>query len=406
MKPRRLFEITLGIITSVGGYLDVGAIATTAEAGASFRFALLWVIALGTVCVIFLVEMSGRFAAVSKHTIRAAMRERLGANFFVWTYVVESIVHILALASQIGGICLALQLVTGIPFHKWAAPVAIVVWLVLWWGTFKLIERWTALLGLITISFAVGAVRSHPPLGDVARGFISWTPPHDAASYWFTAVSILGALISPYLFYFYSSGAIEDRWDETHITSNRIIATVGMGFGSIMAMSILICAAMVFHAHGVGVAEYEQMALLLTPTLGRWGFYLFAASLGIACFGACLESALTVAYELAQGLGWNWGESVAPARASRFASTYTIAIAIAAIPAALGVDPLALTIFTMALTAVVLPAVLIPFLTLMNDEDLLGAHVNGRVSNGVVLAVSVLASVLALVTIPLEFFGG
>jgi len=406
MKPRRLFEITLGIITSVGGYLDVGAIATAAEAGASFRFALLWVIALGTICVIFLVEMSGRFAAVSKHTIRAAMRERLGANFFVWTYVVESIVHILALASQIGGICLALQLVTGIPFHRWAVPVALVVWLVLWWGTFKLIERWIALLGLITISFAVGAVRSHPPLGAVARGFIQWAPPHDPASYWFTAVSILGALVSPYLFYFYSSGAIEDRWDETHITSNRLIATVGMGFGSIMAMSILICAAMVFHAHGVGVAEYEQIALLLTPTLGRWGFYLFAASLGIACFGACLESALTVAYELAQGLGWNWGESVAPAKASRFASTYTIAIAVAAIPAALGVDPLALTIFTMALTAVVLPAVLIPFLTLMNDEELLGTHVNGRWSNGVVLAVSVLASVLALVTIPLELFGG
>ena len=55
-------------------------IATASQAGALFGFRHLWVI-LGTLCTIFLVEMSGRFAAVSKHTIRGAMRERLGASF-------------------------------------------------------------------------------------------------------------------------------------------------------------------------------------------------------------------------------------------------------------------------------------------------------------------------------------
>src|ERR1043166_5857133 len=37
--------------------------------------------------------------------------------------------------------------------------------------------------------------------------------PAQPARYWFLAVSILGATITPYLFYFYSSGAIEDGWD-------------------------------------------------------------------------------------------------------------------------------------------------------------------------------------------------
>lgn len=406
MKPKRLLEITLGVITSIGGYLDVGAIATSAQAGASFRFSLLWVIGVGTIALIFLVEMSGRFSAVSKHALRAAMRERLGANFFVWTYFIETIVHILALASQIGGISLALELVTGVSFRWWALPVAVVLWAALWYATFSKIEKTTALLGLITIVFVVGAVKDHPPVGDLARGFIPSLPSHGAASYWFTAVSIIGALVSPYLFYFYSSGTIEDKWDATHIGSNRAIAGIGMGFGSIMAIGVLVGSAMVFYPRGIGVDEYQQVALLLTPSLGRWGFYLFAASLGIACFGACLESALTIAYELAQGLGWNWGESVAPANASRFSTTYTVAIAIAAVPTLLGADPLELTIFTMALTAAILPIVLTPFLTLMNDEEMLGEHINGHLSNYIVLAVSLLASVLAIVTIPLEYFGG
>ena len=66
---KKLIQIALGILTSIGGFLDVGAIATSAEAGSKFGFHLLWIVILGTVCVTFLVEMSGRLAALSKHTL-------------------------------------------------------------------------------------------------------------------------------------------------------------------------------------------------------------------------------------------------------------------------------------------------------------------------------------------------
>jgi hypothetical protein len=41
---KSFLKIGLGIVTSIGGFLDVGAIATTALAGAAFGFQLLWVI--------------------------------------------------------------------------------------------------------------------------------------------------------------------------------------------------------------------------------------------------------------------------------------------------------------------------------------------------------------------------
>ena len=59
----------------------------------------------------------------------------------------------------------------------------------------------------------------------------------------------------------------------------------------------------------------------------------------------------------------------------------------------------------MALTALSLPVTVVPLLVLMNDPMYLGDHTNGWVSNAAVLGVSLLACVVALMAIPLQFFG-
>lgn len=138
---KKILEIALGIVTSIGGFLDVGAIATSAEAGAAFGFQLIWASLLGTLCVIFLVEMSGRLAAVSKHTLSDSIREHFGFRFHAILLLAEIAIDFLVLAAEIGGVCIALQLVSGISFQWWALPVAIAIWLLLWKGTFGLIDK-------------------------------------------------------------------------------------------------------------------------------------------------------------------------------------------------------------------------------------------------------------------------
>ena len=403
---KKALEITLGILTSIGGFLDVGAIATAVQAGAAYRFQLIWVVALGTICVIFLVEMSGRLAAVSRHTLVDALRERFGANFYLVPFLAELIVDFLVLAAEIGGVSIALQLVTGISFRWWALPVAFALWLLLWKGTFSIIEKGTSFFGLVTLCFIVSVFVMHPPWREVASGFVPTLPAHDRAHYWFIAVAILGALISPYLFYFYSSGAIEDKWTVKDLGVNRGVAGVGMGFGSFVSLGVLVTSALVLFPRGIEVDRYEQAALVLTEPFGYWGFILFAASLGIACFGAALEVGLDQAYVMAQALGWNWGENQHPSEDARFSITYTIFIFAASLLMVAGIDPLTLTIFSMALTAVVLPLVILPFLVLMNDKKYLGKHCNGVVSNTVVIVIIVLTFVMAVVAIPLQILGG
>ncbi len=402
----KILAIALGIVTSIGGFLDVGAIATSAEAGSVFKYQLIWAVLLGTICVVFLVEMSGRLAAVSKHTLADAIRERFGFNFYVLPLIAEVIVDFLVLGAEIGGVCIALQLITGISFQWWALPVAFTIWLLLWKGTLGLIENGVSLLGLITLGFVVATFKLRPDLPAVATGLLPTVPQQDTAHYLFIAVSILGALISPYLFYFYSSGAVEDEWDEEYLGVNRAVAGLGMGFGSIVSLGVLMVAALVLYPRGIQVDSYEQAALMLTQAFGYWGFILFAASLGIACFGAALEVNLDTAYITAQALGWNWGESLHPKEAARFSLVYTVFVFLASLLMVVGIDPLQLTLFSMALTAVILPFTIVPFLVLMNDRQYMGKYYNRWLSNSVVIFTIALAFVLAIVAIPLEVMGG
>ena len=70
-----------------------------------------------------------------------------------------------------------------------------------------------------------------------------------------------------------------------------------------------------------------------------------------------------------------------------------------------GVDPLKLTLFSMAINAAVLPFVAIPFLLLMNDRKLLGRHANGWLSNAMAVLTLVVSVVLAVVSVPLMILG-
>jgi Mn2+/Fe2+ NRAMP family transporter len=403
---KKILEIALGIVTSVGGFLEIGSIATAAQAGAEFSFQLIWAIVLGGTCIIFLVEQSGRFAAVSGRTLPDAIRERFGFNYFAFMYLVLGLVSLMVLSAEIGGVCVALELGTGVAFQWWAIPVALVIWLVIWKGTFGVIEKGVSLLGLITLCFVVGAIIVHPPWGQVLRGAAPSLPPHDSARYWFIAVSILGASISPYLFFFYSAGAIEDEWKETHVGINRIIAVGGMSFGSLISIAVLILAAMLLLPRGMKVQHYTELPMLLIPVFGQKGFWLLVGSLGIACFGAALEITLQIAYLTAQGFGWNWSENQRPLDEARFSFAYTVIILLGMLPSLVGLDPLTMTVFSMAATAATLPVSIVPFLFLMNDYSYMRVYRNSWFSNAVVLSIIALAFVLAVVTIPLQIFGG
>ena len=74
---KKIFNVVLGVVTSIGGFVEVGSISTAAQAGAEFGFALLWAIAaaalmVAIVAIVYLGVLPTRvldFAAESIATI-------------------------------------------------------------------------------------------------------------------------------------------------------------------------------------------------------------------------------------------------------------------------------------------------------------------------------------------------
>ena len=99
---KKWFSLSLGIVTATGGFLDAGTIATSGAAGATFGLGLIWAIIISTLAVILLVEMVGRFTAVSKKTYAAAIREEFGFGFYLLPLMSEVIAESSLAGSRIG----------------------------------------------------------------------------------------------------------------------------------------------------------------------------------------------------------------------------------------------------------------------------------------------------------------
>jgi len=74
----KIFQVALGILAAIGGFVDIGDLVFNVSAGATFGYQLLWVVVIGVVGIVVYSEMCGRVAAVSGKAVFDAVRERLG----------------------------------------------------------------------------------------------------------------------------------------------------------------------------------------------------------------------------------------------------------------------------------------------------------------------------------------
>ncbi len=400
-----ILQLALGIITAIGGFLDAGAIATSALAGAVFGYQLIWAVLLGTFCVILLTEMSGRLAAVSHHTVADAVRERLGFHYFAIPLTAELLQDVLVLSAEIGGIAVALHLATGFDYRLFVPVVALFLWSLLWFGNFSVIENGVSFLGLVALCYVFAPFIVGAPWMQAARGAVPSLPSHEPIQYWLLAVSMIGSVLEPFLLNFYASGAVEEKWTVKYLGLNRAIAVLGMTFGALISIGIVIMSAMTLGPRNIQVDSFEQVVLSLVSPFGEWGLSLFVGTLGIACLGAASDLSLNIAYAVSQGFGWNWSENLKPHQDARFAAAYSLAIP-AAMLLVLFIDPLKVTMLAMALNAVIAPLIVFPLLILMNDKQYLREYTNGPIANTLVAIVVVLACVVGAVALPLEIVGG
>ena len=153
---KKLLEISLGILTAIGGMIDIGNLVANPQAGARFGMALVWTIPLGVVGMMLYMEMASRVATVAGRPVFDIVRERLGARVGLLNLVASFGLTVLILIAEIGGLGLVLELVTGVNYLLWIPLVAVLVWLVVWKLPYQHMERVYGLLGLGNVRHLVG----------------------------------------------------------------------------------------------------------------------------------------------------------------------------------------------------------------------------------------------------------
>ena len=404
----KLSSLTLGIITAVGGFIDMGELVTCSQAGAQYRYALLWTIIVGAMGIIVYSDTAGRVAIASGRSLFDVIRERLGFRLALIPLAGALLVNVLTLVIELAGMALVLQILTQLSYLWWFPVMALLIVVVLWLATFEFVENSASLLGLSILIFVVCALKLAPPWGEVAHQAILPSIPSGSslAAYGFAAVSLIGAFMTPFETYFYSSGAIEEKWDGSDIVINRVTATLGMSFGAVIAVAMMVVAAQTFFPHGLQPQSFGGIRVPLVATLGGLGFAGFLLGAFFCTAGAALEVALSTAYGACQFFGWDWGQSHKPKDAPVFALWYLLAMLVAVAIAVTGIDPIKLTIYTTALAAFSLPFTFAPLLIVANDEKYMGEQRNGILANIAGVFFLVVLTIVTVITIPLFILSG
>ena len=167
---KKILGLTLGIMTALGGFVDLGQIVFTTQAGALFGYQLMWAIALGTAAIIIYMEMCGRVAVVAKEPVFAVVHTRLGKKLGLAALIASNLLNLITCAAEIGGIAILLHLLTGWPEKLLLVATTLALGTMVFLFRFQWIERTLGLSGLMMIVFAVSAVTLHPDWAQLARG--------------------------------------------------------------------------------------------------------------------------------------------------------------------------------------------------------------------------------------------
>jgi manganese transport protein len=394
-------QIALGILSAIGGFVDIGDLVFNTQAGATFGFQLLWVVVIGVVGIVVYSEMCGRVAAISKRPVFDLVRERVGFGAGLGTLLAAEFVNLLTCAAEVGGVAIVLQLLGGLPYRPLILIGVVALVVITWTMPFEWIERTFGYLGLCLLVFAVAVIKLHPHWGSVAHGFVPGISSTNRLVFFYFAVGLLGAALTPYEVYFYSSGAVEDAWGARELRINKITSIVGYGLGGFLSFALMIVAGVIFLPRGIDPQFLGTPAVGAMDALGKYGLLLALVGMLFAVGGAAIETSFSGAYNLAQFFGWEWGKRRRPGGAPRFTLSWLVIFVLALAIVMTGYDPVKITEYSVIFSVVALPLTFLPILLVANDPAYMGRYRNGRFSNVLGVAYFVLILAVSLSAIPL-----
>src|SRR5215469_7581076 len=204
-RRRRLFAVLgPGLITGASDD-DPSGIATYSQAGAQFGYSMVWVMLFIWPLMAAIQEISARIGRVTGHGIAGNIRQHYPAWLLRSIVALLLVANIINLGADLGAMGEALRLLVGGPPHLYVVCFAVACALL---EVFVRYERYVSILKWTSISlfaYVATALVVDVPWAEVGYRILvpslSWKRDYIVA-----IVAVLGTTITPYCFFWQSSG--------------------------------------------------------------------------------------------------------------------------------------------------------------------------------------------------------
>ena len=404
-RSRRLFVLLAvvgpGLITSNADN-DAGGIATYSQAGAQFRFKMLWLLIVITICLIVVNEMSARMGVVTGKGLADLIRERFGVRSTAFAMALLLIANAFTTVAEFAGIAAGMELL-GVPKYISVPIAAIAIWLLVVRGSYPVVERVLLSIGLVYLTYVVSGFLVHPNWAEILRSSV--VPQVDVSkAYFLLAIALIGTTITPWMQFYLQAAIAEKGIPEDQLAYSRADVIVGSVVTDAIAFFIVVATALTLAGHlsaaQLGNMQAGDYARALVPVAGHFAGILF----GIGLVGASLLAGsvvpLSTSYAVSEAFGFERGVDRGIGDAPIFFGIFTFLIVVGALAVLVpGVPLVSMILLSQDVNGLILPAILIYMLILVNDRRLMGRFVNSRAANaiaGITVAGLIILTVLLL----------
>jgi manganese transport protein len=372
-------------------YVDPGNFATNISGGAKFGYLLLWVVLAANLMAMLIQYLSAKVGIATDRTFPELFREHYprSASRIMWLQA-----EVMAMSTDVAefvGAALGLNLLFGVPL-LWAGVmtgfIAFGILELQRHGVRRFELAITALLGIIFLGFLYETLK----IGPSVHGSLSGLVPHLGGSEsLYVAVGIIGATVMPHAIYLHSALTknrmpMRDASERRRVLRfERLDIVIALACAGLVNMAMLAVAAKLFHSTGhTGVDSIQAAYHGFGNQVGGLAALAFAVALFAS--GASSSSVGTYAGQVVMSGFIDVRISVLLRR--------LVTMVPALVVLAVGVNPTDALILSQVVLSFGIPLALIPLVMLTMRRDVMGEHVNKRLTT--VLGVSLAALITAL----------
>jgi len=321
-RVRRFFAfLGPGLITGAADD-DPSSVGTYSVVGAQLGTSVLWTAFITWPLIAAIQMMCARIGIVTGRGLAHALGEKFPRPLVAIACLGLLVANTITVGADLSAMADAAEMLSGLNSHYYVVFFGVIIGLGTVLIRYRRIANLLKWFALSLLTYVLTAFVVHPNWSAIFHETFlpTWPTGHVA---WAGLVAILGATISPYLFFWQASLELEEKRDlgpvvhsegqgakTKRMSARKLDIAFGTLFSNVAMYFIILTTALTLHRHGVTDIETSRdAAAALMPLAGAFAATLFTIGIvgvGLVAIPTLITSA---AYALAETFRWNHGLS-------------------------------------------------------------------------------------------------